>query len=78
MTHDLLGIFERFTPKFVKRYANLSAEMRKAFGDYKADVKARAFPGPEHTVDMSEDEWEELEEAAQDAPRFVVREQNVS
>ena len=35
VTHDLLGIFERFTPKFVKRYANLSAEMRKAFSDYK-------------------------------------------
>ena len=45
VTHDLLGLFERFTPKFVKRYANLSAEMRRAFDEYKADVKTRVFPG---------------------------------
>jgi 3-methyl-2-oxobutanoate hydroxymethyltransferase len=62
VTHDLLGLFERFTPKFVKRYANLSAEMRKAFDDYKADVKAQTFPAPEHTVDMSDEEWQCLQE----------------
>lgn len=80
VTHDLLGIFERFTPKFVKRYANFSAEMRKAFSDYRSDVKAKAFPAPEHTVDMDEDEWKDLTaRLAQDAPRLVIQhDQNVS
>lgn len=48
VTHDLLGLFSEFTPKFVKRYANLGADMRKAFGAYKADVEKGSFPGPEH------------------------------
>ncbi len=62
VTHDLLGLFERFTPKFVKQYAHLAEEMRGAFGAYKADVKARAFPASEHTVEMDNDEWKFLEE----------------
>jgi 3-methyl-2-oxobutanoate hydroxymethyltransferase len=43
VTHDLLGLFERFTPKFVKRYANLAGEMRQAFSAYKSEVKANIF-----------------------------------
>ncbi len=78
VTHDLLGIFERFTPKFVKKYANFSAEMRKAFDDYKSEVKAKAFPAPEHTVDMNEDEWKDLEaKLAQDIPQLVVHDSSV-
>jgi 3-methyl-2-oxobutanoate hydroxymethyltransferase len=60
VTHDLLGLFERFTPKFVKRYANLHAEMRRAFREYKEDVEGHAFPGPEHSVEMAEAEWQAL------------------
>jgi 3-methyl-2-oxobutanoate hydroxymethyltransferase len=59
---DLLGLFERFTPRFVKKYAHLAEEMRGAFNSYKADVKSRAFPAAEHTVEMDEDEWKCLEE----------------
>jgi 3-methyl-2-oxobutanoate hydroxymethyltransferase len=62
VTHDLLGLFEHFTPKFVKQYAHLAEEMRGAFGAYKAEVKARAFPAPPHTVEMDDDEWKCLEE----------------
>ena len=62
VTHDLLGLFERFTPKFVKRYASLSNEMRRAFSEYQDDVKSKAFPAAEHTVEMSADEWNCLEE----------------
>ncbi|RME90062.1 MAG: 3-methyl-2-oxobutanoate hydroxymethyltransferase [Anaerolineae bacterium] len=58
VTHDLLGLFDRFTPRFVKRYANLHAEMQRAFRDYIADVKAKAFPGEEHSVAMDDEEWE--------------------
>ncbi len=60
VTHDLLGLFERFTPKFVKKYADLHNEMRRAFSEYIADVQAKTFPGAEHTVEMKDEEWEEL------------------
>jgi 3-methyl-2-oxobutanoate hydroxymethyltransferase len=60
VTHDLLGLFERFTPKFVKKYANLHAEMQKAFSEYIADVQNAQFPAAEHTVVMDEIEWLEF------------------
>jgi 3-methyl-2-oxobutanoate hydroxymethyltransferase len=60
VTHDALGLFERFTPKFVKKYADLHGEMQRAFTDYIADVQARTFPAAEHTVEMKDDEWTEL------------------
>jgi 3-methyl-2-oxobutanoate hydroxymethyltransferase len=78
VTHDMLGLFERFTPRFVKQYANLAGEMRRAFTAYKADVKLRTFPAPEHTVEMSDDEWHCLEEKiAQTSPRFIVDDSSV-
>jgi 3-methyl-2-oxobutanoate hydroxymethyltransferase len=58
--HDLLGLFDRFTPKFVKQYAHLNAAMRSAFAEYIADVQAGRFPAAEHTVEMAEGEWDEL------------------
>jgi len=78
VTHDLLGIFERFTPKFVKRYASLAGEMRKAFSEFKAEVKANTFPGVDHTVDMNDDEWRSMEERlAQSSSSFVHHDQPV-
>lgn len=61
VTHDLLGLFDRFTPKFVKKYANLHEEMQRAFREYIADVQTRTFPAAEHTVEMSEEEWQALQ-----------------
>lgn len=60
VTHDLLGLFDRFTPKFVKKYANFHAEMQKAFADYIEDVETRRFPAAEHTVEMDDREWDGL------------------
>jgi 3-methyl-2-oxobutanoate hydroxymethyltransferase len=60
VTHDLLGLFDRFTPKFVKTYARLHEAMRDAFAAYLADVRQRTFPGPEHCVEMPEEEWEQF------------------
>ena len=57
VAHDLLGLFDRFTPKFVKRYAELGAAMREAFSSYRRDVESGAFPGPEHTYAMTDEEW---------------------
>lgn len=48
VTEDMLGLSER-TPKFVKKYGNLKAEIEKALKGYAEDVKSRQFPGPEHT-----------------------------
>lgn len=61
VTHDLLGLFDRFTPKFVKKYANFHAEMQKAFTDYIEDVETKRFPAAEHTVEMADKEWEALQ-----------------
>lgn len=61
VTHDLLGLFERFTPKFVKKYANLHEAMQKAFADYIDDVETKRFPAVEHTVEMSDEEWAEFQ-----------------
>ena len=48
VTDDLLGLFAEFTPKFVKRYAQLGEAVSNAAASYAADVRARTFPGPEH------------------------------
>jgi 3-methyl-2-oxobutanoate hydroxymethyltransferase len=55
--HDLLGLFERFTPKFVRRYAEHGAAAREAIAAYAADVASRAFPAAEHTYPISDDAW---------------------
>ena len=60
VTHDLLGLFDRFTPKFVKKYANFHGEMQRAFADYIEDVETKRFPAPEHTVEMADEEWDGL------------------
>lgn len=48
VTEDVLGLFNAFTPKFVKRYADLGAAVEDAAGRYADDVRTRRFPGPEH------------------------------
>jgi 3-methyl-2-oxobutanoate hydroxymethyltransferase len=64
VTHDLLGLFDRFTPRFVKKYADLHAEIAHALAAFRVDVEEKAFPAPEHTVDISDAEWTAfLEEA---------------
>jgi 3-methyl-2-oxobutanoate hydroxymethyltransferase len=54
--HDLLGLSEGHLPRFVKRYANLSREIRDALEAYVADVRAGTFPDDEHAYAMSEEE----------------------
>jgi 3-methyl-2-oxobutanoate hydroxymethyltransferase len=59
---DVLGIFETFTPKFVKAYANLADEMKRAFAQYAEDVRRGTFPGPEHVYNMLPGEADRLGE----------------
>lgn len=58
--HDLLGLFDRFVPKFVKQYANLREIAAKAISEYRDDVTNGTFPGPEHSFSMPEGEEEKL------------------
>lgn len=62
VTHDLLGLFDRFTPKFVKRYADLHTIMQDAFVQFQSDVQQKNFPGAEHTIEMPDSEWVLLKE----------------
>ena len=57
---DVLGTFEAFTPKFVRRYAELGKLTRQAFADFRQDVKTRQFPGPEHVYHMKPGELDKL------------------
>ncbi len=47
--HDLLGLFDRFTPKFVKKYANLREQAITAVKQYKQEVESGSFPAAEHS-----------------------------
>jgi 3-methyl-2-oxobutanoate hydroxymethyltransferase len=49
VVHDMLGLFERFKPKFVRRYARMAEEMRTAFRAYIQDVKRGKFPSQEES-----------------------------
>lgn len=57
---DMLGFTDGFTPKFVKKYADLHATMLEAFKQYKADVEQRAFPAKEHTFAINEEVLQKL------------------
>jgi 3-methyl-2-oxobutanoate hydroxymethyltransferase len=58
--HDVLGLFERFTPKFVKRYADLALVIKEALVQYKNDVETSSFPGPEHCFHMKSDAMDKI------------------
>jgi 3-methyl-2-oxobutanoate hydroxymethyltransferase len=54
--HDLLGMYQGHTPRFVKRYAELAHEIGAALGEYVADVRSGAFPEEKHTYAISDEE----------------------
>ncbi|NJN99552.1 MAG: 3-methyl-2-oxobutanoate hydroxymethyltransferase [Anaerolineales bacterium] len=56
--HDVLGLFDRFTPKFVKRYADLRQPVLEALQTYRREVEAREFPTPAHTFTIDETEMQ--------------------
>ncbi len=58
--YDLAGLFEKFTPKFVKKYANLSQEILKALQNFKDDVEKGLFPGPEHSFHIKDEIFKEV------------------
>jgi 3-methyl-2-oxobutanoate hydroxymethyltransferase len=55
VTHDLLGMFEKFVPKFVKAYADLAPQIKEAVAVYMKEVKNGSYPDPEHSFVMQVD-----------------------
>ncbi|RKP14579.1 ketopantoate hydroxymethyltransferase [Piptocephalis cylindrospora] len=60
---DMLGIFDKFLPRFCKQYAQLSVEMARAVEQYGKEVTAGSFPGPEHCYPMPAKEEDAFHEA---------------
>jgi len=65
---DMLGYFEAFTPKFVKKYANLAEVIDKAFREYIDDVRTGKFPEEKHCYRMIEGESDKLEGLLKNLP----------
>jgi len=53
---DMLGMFNDFTPKFVKHFSNIGEEMSRAFRDYISEVRSGAFPDEEHSFKMKNED----------------------
>lgn len=60
VTQDMMGLFDRFVPKFVKRYANIGQIMLEAFQKYAEEVNSGVFPDLEHSFTMKEEELQRL------------------
>ena len=69
-TCHLLGLSEGHLPRFVKRYANLSGEIRDALTSYAEEVRSGVFPDDEHSYSMAEDELAEFEAALENRSRI--------
>jgi 3-methyl-2-oxobutanoate hydroxymethyltransferase len=67
--HDMLGMFDRFTPKFVKKYSNFVETSTRALQDYIAEVESGSFPGPEHVYTIQDDVYSSLLEALEKRSR---------
>ena len=60
VTYDMIGLFEKFVPKFVKQYTQIRKTVLEALKEYKEDVVAVTFPGPEHSFKMPDEALEQL------------------
>jgi 3-methyl-2-oxobutanoate hydroxymethyltransferase len=60
--HDMLGMYEKIEPKFVKKYLSLSKDITQAVESYRKDVESGQFPGTEHSFSMEKSELEKLRE----------------
>lgn len=62
VTHDMVGLFERFVPKFVKQYVQIRSIILEAMNNYREEVENIEFPTSEHSFTMSDEVLEELKE----------------
>ena len=61
--YDFLGLFERFTPRFAKKYADLSRDILQALQQYKEEVEQGIFPGSEHAFHIKDEVLKEVLES---------------
>jgi len=66
VTHDMIGLFEKFIPKFVKQYTQIRPTILDALNRFKEDVQSVTFPGPEHSFKMSDEALEQLKKLIKD------------
>ena len=60
VTHDMVGLFDKFVPKFVKQYAQIRPTIINALKNFKEEVRNESFPGSEHSFSMPNKTLEEL------------------
>ena len=60
VAHDILGIFDKFTPKFVKKYAGLGEQIQEAFEAYVSDVVSGQFPTDGHSFHIKKEDLEKV------------------
>jgi len=60
VTHDMIGLFDKFVPKFVKQYAQIRPAIIDALKSFKQEVTTESFPAPEHSFGMPDKTLEEL------------------
>ena len=60
VTHDMVGLFDKFIPKFVKQYTQIRPIIIEALNAYKKEVQEAAFPAPEHSFKMPEETLAQL------------------
>jgi len=60
VVHDMLGLNPQFTPKFVKKYANLADIIKKAISEFVQDVKSEKFPDRQHSFTIKPEELKDL------------------
>lgn len=65
VTHDMIGLFDKFVPKFVKQYTQIRPQIIEAIKAYKEEVTNQAFPAREHSFKMSDKTLAELKEIVQ-------------
>ncbi len=58
--NDMVGLFERYKPKFVKQYINLAPQIQKAIENYKSEVEEGKFPAAEHSFTIKKEELDRL------------------
>jgi len=73
VAHDMLGMFQRFSPIFVKKYADLNAQIATAVRGYINDVTGRSFPASENSHPMDENVYQDLlKRLGADSGKFQV------
>ena len=68
VTHDMIGLFDKFVPRFVKQYTNIRKVILEALSEYKQEVLDVEFPAPEHSFKMQKGALDQLKKLMEKEP----------